>query len=130
MHTKWWLRIEDAGILVAAVLLCFRVDARWYVFAAMALAPDLGILGYLIGPRFGAVTYNATHIHVVPLALGLLAMKAATPVLQAVALVWIAHIAFDRLAGFGLKMPSGFADTHLGKIGGGKHKTDQLSLSK
>ncbi len=52
MDTKWWFKIEDAGILLAAVILCFRVDARWYVFAGMALAPDLGMLGYLgkIGP--------------------------------------------------------------------------------
>jgi hypothetical protein len=117
MHTKWWLKIEDAAILLAAVLLCFFVDARWYVFAGMALAPDVGILGYLIGPRFGAVTYNATHIQAVPLVLAVYALNTANPVLQAVALVWIAHIAFDRLAGYGLKMPSGFTDTHLGKIG-------------
>lgn len=112
--------MEDAAILLAAVFLCFFVDARWYVFAGMALAPDLGILGYLIGPRFGAATYNATHIQAVPLVLALYALNTANPVLQAVALVWIAHIAFDRLAGYGLKMPSGFTDTHLGKIGPGK----------
>jgi hypothetical protein len=126
MHTKWWFKIEEAGILLAAVFVCFRVDARWYVFAGMALAPDLGMLGYLIGPRLGAVTYNATHILAVPLTLGLFALTATNPVLQAVALVWIAHIAFDRLAGYGLKMPSGFTDTHLGKIGAGKRKTDHL----
>ena len=127
MDTKSWLKLEDAGILLAAVFFCFRVDARWYVFAAMALAPDLGMIGYLVGPRLGAVTYNATHIHAVPLALGLFAITTANPVLQAVALVWIAHIAFDRLMGYGLKMPSGFNDTHLGKIGSDKSRSDKLS---
>jgi hypothetical protein len=127
MHTKWWFKIEDAGILLAAIFFCFRVDARWYVFACMALAPDLGMLGYLFGPRFGAVTYNATHVQAIPLLLGVFAILTANPALQAIALVWIAHIAFDRLAGYGLKMPSGFTDTHLGKLPGGKHKTDHLS---
>ncbi len=123
MNTKWWLKIEDAVILLSAVFLCFFVDARWYVFAGMALAPDLGILGYLAGPRFGAVTYNVTHIQAVPLVLALYGLNTANPVLQAVALVWIAHIAFDRLAGYGLKMPSAFTDTHLGKIGAGKRQS-------
>jgi hypothetical protein len=117
MHTRWWLKLEDAGIFFGAVIGCFGVDARWYVFAGMALAPDLGMLGYLVGPRLGAVTYNIAHIYAVPLALGFLAIITGNTVLQAVALVWVAHIAFDRLAGYGLKMPSGFADTHLGKIG-------------
>jgi hypothetical protein len=117
MDPKWWLKLEDAGILLAAIYLCFHVDARWYVFAGMALAPDLGMLGYLAGPRVGAVTYNLTHIQTVPLALGLVALTTANPVLEAIALVWIAHIAFDRLAGYGLKLPTAFTDTHLGKIG-------------
>jgi hypothetical protein len=30
-----------------------------------------------------------------------------------IALIWIAHIAFDRLLGFGLKYPTQFKDTHL-----------------
>ena len=127
MHTKWWLRIEEVGILLAAVFFCFRVDARWYVFAGMALAPDLGMLGYLVGPRLGAITYNSTHVQAVPLVLGLFAFVTANPALQAIALVWIAHIAFDRLAGYGLKMPSGFTDTHLGKIGSAKHNPDHAA---
>lgn len=31
-----------------------------------------------------------------------------------IALVWAAHIGFDRVLGFGLKLPTGFRDTHLG----------------
>jgi hypothetical protein len=29
------------------------------------------------------------------------------------------HIAIDRVLGYGLKLPSGFRDTHLGRIGHG-----------
>jgi hypothetical protein len=29
------------------------------------------------------------------------------------ALIWFAHIGFDRLLGFGLKYPTRFKDTHL-----------------
>jgi len=30
------------------------------------------------------------------------------------ALIWSAHIGFDRLLGYGLKYPSAFGPTHLG----------------
>jgi hypothetical protein len=36
---------------------------------------------------------------------------------MAVALIWIAHIAIDRALAYGLKLPTGFQDTHLGRIG-------------
>jgi hypothetical protein len=32
----------------------------------------------------------------------------------------IAHVGMDRAAGYGLKLPSSFQDTHLGRIGRAK----------
>ena len=31
-------------------------------------------------------------------------------------LIWIAHIGFDRMLGFGLKYATGFKDTHLSRV--------------
>jgi hypothetical protein len=33
------------------------------------------------------------------------------------ALIWVAHIGFDRLLGYGLKYASAFGHTHLGARG-------------
>ena len=33
-----------------------------------------------------------------------------------IALIWIAHIGFDRLLSYGLKCPTQFKDTHLNPI--------------
>ena len=33
-----------------------------------------------------------------------------------IALIWGAHIGIDRLFGYGLKYPTGFKDTHLGRV--------------
>jgi hypothetical protein len=33
-----------------------------------------------------------------------------------VASIWLAHIGLDRLVGYGLKYPSDFKDTHLGRV--------------
>jgi hypothetical protein len=38
----------------------------------------------------------------------------AAPLLYGPALVWAAHIGFDRLLGYGLKYPAAFGVTHLG----------------
>ena len=39
---------------------------------------------------------------------------------QVLASIWLAHIGFDRAIGYGLKYPSDFRDTHLGRIGQAK----------
>lgn len=112
---RTWLRLEGAATLVVAGYLYARGGDAWWLFAALFLVPDLSFLGYLAGPRVGASAYNALHSYLVPLLLaaGLLAMGRSV----AVPLVWIAHIGFDRMLGYGLKYPTAFHDTHLGRIG-------------
>ena len=41
----------------------------------------------------------------------------AEPLVLSVAIIWLAHIGFDRALGYGLKYASGFGFTHLGRIG-------------
>lgn len=89
----------------------------WWLFALLILAPDLSMLGYLAGPRVGAIAYNALHILIVPLVLALAGYVVGSSMATAIGLIWIAHIAIDRALGYGLKLPSGFQDTHLGRIG-------------
>jgi hypothetical protein len=38
------------------------------------------------------------------------------PSLTPIALIWAAHIGFDRLVGYGLKYGTGFKETHLGRV--------------
>ncbi len=90
------------------------LQARWWLFAALFLAPDISFLAYLANPRLGAIVYNVLHSYIAPLGLGLVAHFGHFPVLLTVALIWVAHIGFDRAAGYGLKYGSAFGDTHLG----------------
>ena len=39
------------------------------------------------------------------------------PLAGTLALIWFAHIGFDRMLGYGLKHGAGFRFTHLGRIG-------------
>jgi len=63
------------------------------------------------------VIYNLAHSYVGPVALIALGLLADMPVALAVGLIWCAHIGFDRMLGYGLKYTSGFAATHLGRLG-------------
>lgn len=112
------LRVEGAVLLALSILFYALGGAGWTLFALLALAPDLSMLGYLAGSRAGAVSYNLGHTYLLPSVLVAFGVSAGRPLLASLGLVWFAHIGFDRMMGFGLKYPSGFGDTHLGRIGG------------
>jgi len=107
------LRIEEASLLAAAFLLYMHFHFSWWLFTALFLAPDLFMLGYLANPRVGASLYNLAHTLFVPLMLVFAGYRMHRPLLLAVSVIWIAHIAFDRLLGYGLKYPAHFKETHL-----------------
>ncbi len=111
------VRLEWVAVAVVAIVFYALSGVSWWLFALLILAPDLSMLGYLAGPRIGAIAYNALHILIVPLVLALAGRFLANSTVMAVALIWIAHIAIDRALGYGLKLSTGFEDTHLGRIG-------------
>jgi len=118
------VRLEWAVVAAAAIVFYAWSGGSWWLFGLLILAPDLSMFGYLGGPRIGAIAYNALHILIVPVLLLLVGYLSGHAVAIAVALIWIAHIAIDRALGYGLKLSTGFQDTHLGRIG---HKRDDLS---
>ena len=79
----------------------------------LALAPDLSVAGYLLGPRVGATSYNAVHAYVAPLLLAASASVVGRAWGLSAAHVWAAHVGTDRALGVGLKGPGGFEFTHL-----------------
>ena len=111
-----WLRVEGLAVLALAVLLYQRGGHSWMLLAVLFLAPDLSFAGSLAGPRVGAVAYNLAHSYVGPVVAAALALVTGRPPVAAT--IWAAHIGFDRALGYGLKYPSGFADTHLGRLRG------------
>ena len=115
------VRLEWLMVAVVAIVSYKMTGASWWLFALLILAPDLSMLGYLAGPRVGAMAYNALHILIVPLILALAGYILGNSTEMAIALVWIAHIAIDRALGYGLKLSTGFQDTHLGRIGRGRN---------
>jgi len=111
------LRLEGLGLLGGALALYWRSGGDWKLFAILFLSPDLSFLGYLGGARLGAVAYNAAHSTLGPLALAAVALALNQPLALGLALIWFAHVGFDRALGYGLKYSRGFGFTHLGQIG-------------
>jgi hypothetical protein len=111
------LRFEGLAIAALTAVLYARTGASWWLFAALWLAPDLSMLGYLAGPFWGARIYNSAHAYATPATLGIVALVLGAGGIIPVAIIWANHIAVDRLLGFGLKYQAGFGLTHLGPIG-------------
>ncbi|MEX0630436.1 MAG: DUF4260 family protein [Chloroflexota bacterium] len=117
MNVPWILRIESAALGVLGIVSFLSLGGSRLVLIPALLAPDLSILGYAAGPRIGAVTYNLVHNWALPVGLALLAIviRELWPLLAATAVA--ARVGWDRALGYGLKLPTGFKDTHLGRIG-------------
>ncbi|MGR9116770.1 MAG: DUF4260 domain-containing protein [Gammaproteobacteria bacterium] len=111
------LRLEGIAVLGAASVAYGKFGLGWEIFALFFLAPDISLLGYLAGPKVGAVSYNLAHSYCGALACLAVGIIQEEPTSLCVGLIWCAHIGFDRALGFGLKYSDGFARTHLGRIG-------------
>ncbi len=94
-------KLEALVLLAAALLVYGHIGGGWGRFALFFLAPDLSFAAWLVGSRAGAVVYDVVHNLGGPIALALASL--AMPSLLPLALIWLAHIAADRLLGYGLR---------------------------
>lgn len=112
----WWLRLEGLAMLALGVVLWGVTGGDWVVFALALLVPDAGMVGYLVGPRWGAFVYDLTHNLVLPVIAVAVGIALAASWLILLGAVLIAHAGIDRAIGYGLKYASGFRDTHLQRV--------------
>lgn len=110
------LRVEGGVLLAISALFYWVNGGSWVLFALLILAPDVSMLGYLLGTKAGAATYNLFHTYALPASLAAFGVLAGSPLAVGLALVWFAHIGMDRSIGYGLKYTSGFKDTHLDRV--------------
>lgn len=120
---KILLRLEGLTLFAGMVTLYAVWGGSWWLFAVLFLAPDLSFAAYLTDARTGAIIYNAAHGYMLPVGLMTLGFALPDPLTLSIAMIWLAHIGFDRALGYGLKYQRGFGFTHLGRIGRGKDAT-------
>ena len=112
-----WLRVEGGAVLAAGVGLYLNLGGAPIALVPLLLAVDISMIGYLAGPRPGALIYNLAHNWAAGVAVLALAWWLGSPALGVVGAILVAHAGMDRAAGYGLKYPTAFADTHLGRLG-------------
>ncbi|HXH62436.1 MAG TPA: DUF4260 domain-containing protein [Fimbriimonadaceae bacterium] len=113
---KLTVLLEHLGGFALAVYPYSLLGAPWWWFAALFLAPDIGMAGYLAGPKVGALTYNLLHHLAVAVVVFVVGSLAGVLEMQVAGSVMMGHLFFDRALGFGLKYADGFKHTHLGTL--------------
>ena len=113
------LRAEQVAIAVAGIVVWVANGGPPLLLIPAWLLIDLSMVGYLGGPLVGSITYNAAHNLVLALALLGLGWWTDTGWLVLAGAVFLTHVGLDRALGYGLKLPTDFRDTHLGRIGKG-----------
>ena len=111
------LRLEAVALFVAGVLAYLQLNGHALWLLPLLLAPDLSMVGYVGGPRVGAVTYNLAHNLATALLVLAIGWFAAIAPMALAGAILVAHVGMDRSLGYGLKLPTDFRDTHLGRIG-------------
>lgn len=119
---KTLLNLEEWGIFLLCIFLFSQLPFAWWWFPALLLLPDIGMLGYLAGPKVGAFTYNLLHHRAVAAVVAAYALWSDKANWKLAAIILFAHISMDRALGYGLKHEDSFQNTHLGRIG--KQKND------
>lgn len=103
-------------MLLAACILYHQLHASWLWFAVLFLTPDFSMLGYLANKKVGAAVYNLGHTYATPLLLLSLFWLSGQTSYGWLSVIWLAHIGFDRLLGYGLKYETAFKDTHFQRV--------------
>ena len=122
---KTVLRMEGFALFAASLFAYYWLSGSWTMFAVLFFVPDLAFAAYLISPRIGSICYNLLHSTIGPFVLFAFGwwlepsggMHILRDIMQFTAIIWMAHVGFDRAVGYGLKYETGFKDTHLGRIG-------------
>jgi Domain of unknown function (DUF4260) len=110
---RYILRAEGLLVFLGATYAYSQLNMSWLLFAVLFLVPDVFMIAYLRNARVGATIYNLGHSYIVPGAMLVLAHIMGQSTALALSLIWIAHIGFDRVLGYGLKYVTGFKVTHL-----------------
>ena len=119
-NLRWLMRLEGLAIFLFALMAYQFLGFAWGFFVLLFLLPDLALIAYFRSPSAGAFAYNITHSYILPLLLFAYGFFVSSSDADRLAIIWIAHIGFDRALGFGLKYSKGFRYTHFGKLGHSK----------
>jgi hypothetical protein len=111
------LKIEELVMFLLGVYMFNQLDFSWGWFLVLILTPDIGMLGYVINTKIGAITYNFLHHKAIAMSFYFMGIYFQNDILQIIGVILFSHTSLDRIFGYGLKFFDNFKNTHLGQIG-------------
>jgi len=116
---KTILNLEEAVMTAIGIYLLtiYNLHLSFWIWAILFFSPDIGMLGYLVNTKVGAVVYNLFHHKGIAIALAVAGYYLHNDILTAIGILLFSHASFDRILGYGLKYEDSFKNTHLGSIG-------------
>ena len=110
------LKLEELLQFALGIYLFSTLSYTWWWFLVLILLPDIGMLGYLINTKTGALTYNVFHHKGLAILIFLAGVYFEIEVMQLIGIILFSHAALDRVFGYGLKYADNFKNTHLGHL--------------
>ena len=107
-------RFEAFIVFCLGLFLYHKTGYSWVTFALLFFLPDAGAIGYLKSHKLGSMLYNLTHWIIWPLILGTYGYLTDMNTAKMVAIIWITHVMFDRMLGWGFKTGGSFYETAMG----------------
>lgn len=107
------LKLEYLALFLLSIVIFYTTDYVWWLYLVLFLIPDVGMIGYMINTKVGALTYNLTHHYSVAVMCLMSGLLLTAPVMTLAGSILLGHSAFDRLVGYGLKYSDSFKHTHL-----------------
>jgi hypothetical protein len=140
------LRLEELAQFLACLLFLSNSEVAWWAYALLLIGPDVGMLGYIISRRVGAITYNLLHHKGLALSVVLAGIyfqwvefidwfigneaSSVGETITIAGLILYGHASMDRIFGYGLKFGDNFHHTHLGWIGKGKVSSGESKIGQ
>ena len=107
-------RVEALAVFLLGIVVYYYNGYSWLTFAILFFLPDAGAIGYLKSYKFGGSMYNLTHLTIWPLVLVAYGFIFDNETAKMIAIIWITHVMFDRLLGWGFKSGGSFYETGMG----------------
>jgi len=108
------LKIEEVLMFLLSIYLFSLLSFKWWIFPALILLPDTGMLGYIVNTRIGSITYNIFHHKGLAIIIYFAGIFLPNETIQLVGIIMFGHSSLDRVFGYGLKFADSFKHTHLG----------------
>ncbi|WP_370215015.1 DUF4260 domain-containing protein [Mesoflavibacter profundi] len=110
------LKLEELLQFALGIYLFSTISYAWWWFLVLILLPDIGMFGYLVNTKTGALTYNVFHHKGLAILILLVGIYFEIEVMQLIGIILFSHAALDRVFGYGLKYADNFKNTHLGHL--------------